>query len=119
MKTIFEDKIDIDKLLLDVENPRLPAIAKNQREAISLMCRTRGKEILNLAEHVVENGFDPSTLMMVVPTKETPIQYIVVDGNRRLTALKILETPEILTDEFTKNEIKKIKRLSVDDKDIR
>ena len=91
-KAIFEDKISVDRILLDLENPRLPRVANNQRDAISLMCQTKGKEILNLAEHIATNGLDPSTLAMVIPSGDSPIKYIVVDGNRRITALKILET---------------------------
>ena len=110
---IFEDKISVDRLLLDVENPRLPRVAQNQRDAISLMCRTRGKEILNLAEHITNNAFDPATLMMVMPVGEDHLEYITLDGNRRITALKILETPEVLTDEFSSSELRRIKKLSI------
>lgn len=112
MKEAFESLIPIDKIHLDKENPRLPEISKSQRDTIIALSKVQGNQLIALANHIVTNGFDPSAFPIVVPTKEEPINYIVLDGNRRLNALKVLETPEILLDSIPEKELKKLKALS-------
>lgn len=55
------------------------------------------KKILKLAEHIVRYGLDPTELQLVVPDNEG--NYIVLEGNRRLTALKLLQRPDLCTQE--------------------
>lgn len=63
------------------------------------------KKILKLAEHISKNGLDPSELQLVY--KDNDSRYIVIEGNRRLTALKLLMNPDVcpvdkLTRDFRK-----------------
>jgi hypothetical protein len=92
----YEEKdLRLDQIELDQENPRFPTVA-NQREAIQSMLEDKKGGIVNLAEDIYENGLNPSTKLIVF-AKGT--KYIDGDGNRRLTAIKILETPS-LCDQF-------------------
>ena len=88
--------IPLDKIKLDQENVRFGNdIALNQREAIKLMLSNPddAKKILRLAEHIVENGLDPTELQLVTPDEDG--NFIVLEGNRRLTALKLLQRPDL------------------------
>ncbi|MDT3311880.1 hypothetical protein QZR14_10970 [Pseudomonas sp. rhizo66] len=88
--------IPLDKIKLDQENVRFGNdIALNQREAIKLMLSNPddAKKILRLAEHIVENGLDPTELQLVTPDQDG--NFIVLEGNRRLTALKLLQRPDL------------------------
>ncbi|MDC9604018.1 hypothetical protein [Xenorhabdus griffiniae] len=55
------------------------------------------KKILKLAEHITLYGLDPTELQLVTPDDEG--NYIVLEGNRRLTALKLLQRPDLCTQE--------------------
>ncbi|MBS7461122.1 hypothetical protein [Pseudomonas syringae] len=88
--------IALDKIKLDQENVRFGNdIAQNQREAIKLMLADPddAKKILRLAEHIVEHGLDPTELQLV--TSDEDGNFIVLEGNRRLTALKLLQRPDL------------------------
>lgn len=82
-------QLKISELFLDESNPRFPAV-KGQREAIAAMLEEQGDKIANLAEDIYKNGLNPSSRLIVFKEKG---RYTDGDGNRRLTALKILETP--------------------------
>ena len=94
--TSQEKVIPVSQLLLDVQNPRLPDIQTNQREAIRTMVAGLGDKIIALAKHMQENGPNPASLLIVIPSGDETGRYIVLDGNRRLTALKILEMPALV-----------------------
>lgn len=88
--------ISLDKIKLDQENVRFGNdVAQNQREAIKLMLADPddAKKILRLAEHIVEHGLDPTELQLV--TQDEDENFIVLEGNRRLTALKLLQRPDL------------------------
>lgn len=90
--------IPLDKIKLDQENVRFGNdVALNQREAIKLMLSNPedAKKILRLAEHIAENGLDPTELQLVTPDEDG--NFIVLEGNRRLTALKLLQRPDLCT----------------------
>jgi hypothetical protein len=85
----------ITDLEVDAQNPRLEEGLTNQREAIRAMVRVQGDKVLRLAGDVVERGFDLSTLAIVMPSIENKGRYTVLEGNRRLTAVRLLENPEL------------------------
>jgi len=92
MKTSYSEiRIKVSKIFLDQKNPRFPPVG-SQREAIQVMLEDLGSEISALAADIYQNGLNPSSRMIVF---EEGGKYVDGDGNRRLTALKILETPSL------------------------
>ncbi|KAA8690082.1 Uncharacterized protein ALO80_04746 [Pseudomonas caricapapayae] len=92
--------ITLDRVKLDQENVRFGGdIAHNQREAIELMMADPedAKKILKLADHIATHGLDPTELQLVMPAPDDC--YIVLEGNRRLTALKLLQKPDLCPSE--------------------
>lgn len=86
--------IPLNSIKLDQENVRFGGdIAQSQREAIELMMADVEdvKKLVRLAEHIAEHGLDPTELQLVYP--DTDSSYVVIEGNRRLTALKMLQNP--------------------------
>ena len=91
--------IPLNLIVLDQENVRFGGdIAQSQREAIELLMADPedGKKILRLAEHIAQHGLDPTELQLVTPTDNE--SFIVLEGNRRLTALKLLQKPDLCPD---------------------
>lgn len=90
--------IPIADLLLDAENPRYRDIAKNQQAAATALAEKHPNQIVKLAADIVENGLDPTTLPVVVATADKrKKRYRMLEGNRRLLAIKALETPTLIS----------------------
>lgn len=98
-------RIKVANLLLNPTNYRFSP-QTNQREAIEVMLKDQGEKLYKLAEDIVENGLNPSEDLMVTPIEDgnaTQKLYKVLEGNRRITALKLLSIPEnIEGEEFAK-----------------
>lgn len=80
-------KIPISDLLLDDENPRLPEEFKPRTQSALLQWMANEYNTVEVARSIAEHGyFDSEPLIAIKDGK----QFKVVEGNRRLTALKVL-----------------------------
>lgn len=104
--------VPIVDLLLDEENPRLTTTHQGQRETIRAMATLQDSRLQALATDITEHGLDPSDLFIVMRGEGK--RYVVLDGNRRATALKALENPEIVNGAVSSGVLQAIKRLSRD-----
>lgn len=104
--------IGVNKLLLDLENPRFPREVSGQRAAINLMLEIQEEKIIRLAKDIAINGLDPSENLMVYESEEEPGFYIVAEGNRRTTALKLLMQPTLSDNARVRKIFAKIKDTS-------
>jgi len=95
----------VPSLLLDFKNPRIPdAEAKQgQRELIADL--VENDEVYELAKSIVENGYYPTESLIAVILNG---KHVVVEGNRRLAALKLLLNPDIAP----QNTIKRFRALA-------
>jgi hypothetical protein len=66
---------------------------------------------IKLAEDIKENGLSPADRLMVIPTDD-PLRFVVAEGNRRLTALRILSEPTIAESSLKKPTYKKLQHWS-------
>lgn len=87
--------IPLENLLIDLQNPRYDP-RTSQREAISTIAHDQRGKLVNLAEDIVERGLNPSELIVVLPTEEPNI-YSVLEGNRRIAALKLVSSPTLIS----------------------
>lgn len=89
-------KIDVAAISLDVRNFR-HGPAATERDAIRyLLDGERDHKVSELAQDIVkQGGLDPSSLLIVTEDEEHPNQYIALEGNRRITALKTMMTPDL------------------------
>ena len=103
----MKKEISIEKLIVNPANYRFDPVDK-QSEAIELMLEEKGDEIANLAKHVFECGLDKAKSLRVLEVKKD--LYLVLDGNRRVTAIKCLHDPASIKSEPLRNKILKIKK---------
>lgn len=101
--------ISVSKLLLDLENPRFPREVTGQREAINLMLEIQEDKIIRLAKDISAKGVDPSENLMTFESTDEPGFYIVAEGNRRTTALKLIAQPSLADNERIRKIFTKIK----------
>ncbi|QWI18108.1 hypothetical protein EXW48_19975 [Bacillus wiedmannii] len=88
--------LPVSNLQIFQENPRFqPQV--NQDAAISKVLLNR--KIFGLLADIAKNGLDPSESIMVF-NSEQENNYIVKEGNRRITAVKLLNDPELVPKSF-------------------
>ncbi len=87
-------ELSIDELLLDEDNPRLGS-AGNQSEALERLIELNPAHFRTLMHSIKENGIDPGDSLYVIEADESE-DYIVLEGNRRLSAMKVLVNADIL-----------------------
>jgi hypothetical protein len=104
--------IPLADLLLDVENPRLIETQQTQQDTARELAARQGEALLRLAQDIVEHGTDPTTLVAVVPTGDRHKRYQVVEGNRRVLALRALESPSLVASAFTSSRNRKLASLA-------
>lgn len=98
-------KIRINDINVDEKNPRLEP-ANSQKEAINSIMEDQGDKLISLIKHISENGLNPTARILVF--KENG-KLIDGDGNRRVAAIKIVHTLNLLDDEIWIRKIGKIK----------
>ncbi len=103
--------ISIVNLLIDLENPRTER-QQSQRDAIRNVIAEQGTKILNLAEDIVNLGLSAADRFIVMPTDDEHKRFVVLDGNRRAVALKILNEPELASGELSAAGMTRLRRLA-------
>lgn len=95
-------RIPLDQLVLDSGNPRLPNMEESERETIGLMLRDQRKaganKLVALAASIAEHGYSANEPLLVKQLGED--RFLVVEGNRRVTAMKLAVDPSLLPAEF-------------------
>jgi hypothetical protein len=100
----FEGKeVDLDGLLLDPNNYRFLdskdykpkpknryASEKVQTATLRLLIQDKRYQLAELKKSILTNGYVPMERIIVVPYEQKPGKYLVVEGNRRVAALKSL-----------------------------
>jgi hypothetical protein len=90
-------KVDakVTNLLLDTENPRLTEGQRSQAETIHAILRAEGPKTLALAQTIANEGLSPMERLIVIAAPSDPGFFVVLEGNRRVTALKMLAEPAV------------------------
>lgn len=92
-----DERISLSKLKLDPTNPRHPEF-ESQREIIEWMTSGTGKigeKLVVLAKDIAAFGLNPADRVMVTDDNKEKGQFIVLEGNRRITATKLLNNPDL------------------------
>lgn len=85
--------IPVSDLILDSNNPRLPEdIARDEESIIKFIAETTAIE--DLMQAIAQNGFFEGEPVVAIQENS---KCIVVEGNRRLTAVRLLSNPNILS----------------------
>ena len=105
--------IAVTNLLVDELNPRLAQPSSGQQNAIRALATVQGRKLQVLAADIVNHGLNPSDITIVMPFGGDGERFVVLDGNRRLTALRALENPELLVDAVPQSVYRSIRRLAL------
>jgi hypothetical protein len=87
--------IALENLLLDINYPRLPKSKQGKDEKTVIEFLLLEAATLELMLAIAENDFFAGELLLVVKDEADKGKFIVIEGNRRLTAVKLLSNPEL------------------------
>ena len=87
-------RVPLRNLLLDPDNPRLPADMQGESQDDLAVHLELGFDALTVAESIASHGFFGSEPLIVIANGSLD-KWIVVEGNRRLTALLGLVDPAV------------------------
>ena len=98
----------IKRLHLDLRNPRLgrPAV-DTEADAMDRLLKHFGPKIIGLARSIAEYGLNPTESWAIVHEDN---KYVVLEGNRRLVACRLLDNPRKAPDPQTAATFERIKR---------
>lgn len=86
--------IKVNQLLFDSNNPRVPQeLQGNTEEEAIIEYMVKFGNVTELMSSIAEIGYSDAEPLLVVSVD--PEKYIVVEGNRRLAALKLLNNPSL------------------------
>jgi len=102
-------ELPLARLRLNKENDRHGPLGSEQ-ECIQWMLNNLAPQIRNLAKDVAEHGLSPIEGILAFPDPESDGDYIIWEGNRRLTALKLLDDPNRCHDEKKRRVFTDIRR---------
>ncbi|WP_133139847.1 hypothetical protein [Legionella genomosp. 1] len=97
--------IKIDRIFLDLENPRHQPFSSEEQIIDYLCCN---ELVYELAKDIVHNGINPlEAFALLIVNKGNSKYYTVLEGNRRMCAIKLLNDPELAPVKYRK-EFKKL-----------
>ena len=82
--------VNISDMLLNHNNPRFEPV-KDQKAALKIMLEKKEPEIKELAQDIINHGINPTKNILVV--KSTDSKFLVLEGNRRIISLILLNNP--------------------------
>lgn len=95
-----EKKLNVTSLQLDPLNPRIPDVGEgvSQRDLIADL--VEHEDVTELAKDIVEQGYSP--LERLLGFEEDDGKTYILEGNRRLAALKLLLNPDAAPEDARK-----------------
>ena len=99
--------LTLSNLYLDLQNPRYE-VQKSQNDALNTIASEQKGKLLVLLKDILVNGLNPSDIPIVMPDPTRGSGYVVLEGNRRIAALKLFKKPDILTDSTLRQKYSKL-----------
>lgn len=91
--------MSVNRVRLDPENPRLATSVRRPTQQELIADLIEHEDVLDLVRDIARQGYFPNELLVAI---RDGANTIVVEGNRRLAALKLLLNPELAPDSYQK-----------------
>lgn len=93
--TVELHNIPISDLLFDPENPRLPSNLHYTEESEIFKWMLQDATLIELMASIGSAGYFQAEPLLVIPSEKDAEKYIVIEGNRRLASIKLLDDPSL------------------------
>ena len=95
--------VTVDRLVLDRQNPRLVSIESNATDLEIIAQLYRAENLDELLESIAANGYLDIEPLIVLEEGES---LVVLEGNRRLAAIRLFKEPDLTTRLFEQSRVK-------------
>lgn len=92
-------EVELDRLHLDLQNYRIPVAPEDEDAALNFLFAS--EDVLDQIKLFLRDGYFDNEVPIVV---EEGQRYVVLEGNRRVSALKAIAAPEIVPDHLAQVE---------------
>ncbi len=89
------EKMPVERLRLDRENPRLIGDAESSSNETIIALLYRRASLGELLQSISTNGYLDIEPLIVMPAPDGD-EFVVLEGNRRLAALRVLREPDLV-----------------------
>lgn len=86
--------VPLGELRLDPRNPRLPEGSENAPQPELLSILAKDYDLLELGQSIADNGYFSEEPLVTIKDRNKRGTWTVVEGNRRLAALMLLQNPD-------------------------
>lgn len=86
-----EKQLDVSSIFLDEKNPRIPPSVEPVNQRLLIRDLVIHDKVYELAQNIALNGYYPVESLIVI---RQGTKTVVIEGNRRVAALKLLINPE-------------------------
>ncbi|NWD70757.1 hypothetical protein HX870_24465 [Pseudomonas gingeri] len=100
-ETWATDTVSPGSIDLDPRNPRLPSLPQNATQAQVLEELFNTSKVREMVRSVARSGFYPDQRVVVI-RKDSGRGFIVIEGNRRVAACKVLIEPDLAPDKHSR-----------------
>lgn len=98
-------KISVASLRLDYENPRLTQLGSKPSQTEIIEYLVKNEKILDLAKSITQKSYFLNEQPIVAKENN---KFVVLEGNRRVAACKILLDPNIIKNNLVRSQVKKL-----------
>ncbi|WP_405389663.1 hypothetical protein OG596_18285 [Streptomyces sp. NBC_01102] len=105
-----QTSMHVTSLVLDETNPRYEKKTSSLEESLAALLGQNPEKLLRLAKDIAQHGINPTELPIVVVEGD---RNVVVEGNRRVAALKLLGNPGLAPTEKLKKQFAAISKDNV------
>ncbi|MGW5619507.1 hypothetical protein ACWEWP_01405 [Streptomyces olivaceus] len=102
MSGMKQASMHVASLTLDDNNPRHAKQTASDAESIAALLEKSPEKLLRLARDIIQHGINPTELVVVMLDGE---RNVVLEGNRRVAALKLLHDPKLAPTERLQRQI--------------
>lgn len=107
MKQPISKKINLRELVVNPKNYRFDNPVAGEKEAMRELFEVRGKDkMFNLIKHIMKHGINPTKKISVIKFQDD--KYKLLDGNRRVTTLKLINDLTLMEDSYIRDKIKEL-----------
>jgi len=112
----WEDKKEnTGNLYLDLKNPRIPEYARTDETSI-ITYLLENDDVMDIATNIAQNGYHSSAVSIVCLEKN---RLVVLDGNRRLAACKLLLNPQLAHKDSYRKKLQSLKTVLKQDQIVK
>lgn len=107
----YTRKISIANLFVNKNNPRFEP-QSSQRDAINrLLAGNMIDKMVHLAEDIAKRGLNPMERLLVQPSLDNDKTFDVLEGNRRVSSIKLVKKPSLANDENVRRRFERLHKL--------